>query len=160
MVSTLYMTSSGNSSLPTCQVRTTLDLLMVKNFNSRFLYFPAPGPCPWPPIFIYRPWPPIFIYRPRPPICVYRPWPQVCVYRPYPTVSSPVRDLSLHIPTLSRQLVFVFKTLVQDFYYWSGAWIYIYLIITSKSTGSSNCSSSSNFFGIDNTNISMPILVN
>ena len=44
-------------------------------------------------------------------------------------------------------------------YYRSGAWICIYLIIgSSNSVGS--YSRSSNFFGTNNTNICMPILVN
>ena len=50
--------------------------------------------------------------------------------------------------------------LAYDLYYWSGTWIYIYSFIDSSSTGSSNISSSSNFFEIDNTNTSIPILVN
>ena len=63
------------------------------------------------------------------------------------------------MPTLSPQFVFVFTTLAYNFYYRSGTWIYIYQIIGSSSSGSSN-GSNSNFFGIDDTNISMPILVN
>ena len=39
-------------------------------------------------------------------------------------------------------------------------WICIYLLIYSGSSGYSNISNSSNFLGLENTNISMPILVN
>ena len=76
----------------------------------------------------------------------------------YNFITSPGLDI-LHIPTLSSQFVFVFTVLAYDLHYWSGAWIYIYVIIGSSSSGSCN-SSSSNFFGIDNTNIYMPILGN
>ena len=60
-----------------------------------------------------------------------------------------------HIPILSPQFVFVFTVLAYDLYYRSGTWICIYLIIGSNSSGT--CNSSSNFFGIDSTNICMPI---
>ena len=69
----------------------------------------------------------------------------------------PVRGLTLHIPTLSPQLAFVFTALAYDLHYRSGNWICIYLITGSSSSGSSN--SSSNFFEINNTNICMLILV-
>ena len=39
-------------------------------------------------------------------------------------------------------------------------WFCIYLFIYSSSSGSSNISTGSNFLGLDNTNISMQILVN
>ena len=65
----------------------------------------------------------------------------------------------LHIPTLSTQFVLVFTALAYHLCYRSEIWICIYLIIGSSSSGSCN-SSSSNFFGIDNTNICMLILVN
>ena len=104
----------------------------------------------------------------RPSICICRPWPPVCIYQlwlpiynypPRPKTLLPVRGLSLHIPTLSSQFVFVFTALAYDLYYQSGAWICIYLIIgSSSSSGSSN--SSSNFVGINSTNICMTILVN
>ena len=129
----------------------------------------APIPCPWLPICIYWPrppismywsWPPICISRPWPPICIYKLWPQIFICRSWPTILLPVRALTLHIPTLSFQFVFVFTVLAHDLYYRSGAWIRIYLIIGSSSSSSSGSSdSSSNFFGIDNVNISMPILV-
>ena len=107
--------------------------------------------------------PPAFCLTPspgsRPPICVYRSWLPICIYRPWPTILLLVRALSLHIPTLSPQFVFVFTVLAYDLYYRSGAWICIYIIIGSRSSGSKN-SISSNFFGTSNTNICMPILVN
>ena len=56
--------------------------------------------------------------------------PQICIYWPCPTI---------------------FITML---------WICIYLLIYSGSSGYSNISNSSNFLGLENTNISMPILVN
>ena len=105
-----------------------------------------PGPSPYS-------WPSICIYRPQPPICIYRLWPRISIFRPSTSTLLPVWGPSLHIPTLSPRFVFVFAALEYDLYYRSGAWICSYLII-----GSSN-SSSSSFFGIDNTNIFMPVLV-
>ena len=135
------------------------------------MYFVVPGPLlgpqSWPPICIYWPWSPICVYQPCPPICIYEPcppiciyehWIPICIYQSWPTILLPFRDLSLYIPALSPQFVFVFTSMAYDLYYRSGAWICIYLIVSSSSSGSSN-SSSSNFFGIDKTNICMPILV-
>ena len=94
-------------------------------------------------LYLYlRPWPTIFITDPRSefpftllllvgpwlPICIYWAWPPICIYSGL------------------------------QHYYRSGAWICIYLIVSSSSSGSGN-SSSSNFFGIDKTSICMPILV-
>ena len=56
--------------------------------------------------------------------------PWICIYLPWPTI---------------------FITVL---------WICIYLLIYSSSSGSSIISNSSNFLGLHNTNISMPILVN
>ena len=54
---------------------------------------------------------------------------------------------------LSPEFVLAFTALAYDLYYLSGAWI--------RSSSSGGCNSSgSNFFGIDNTNICMPTLVN
>ena len=114
---------------------------------------------PWHPICIYRLWPPIYIYRPYLPIFIYRAWLPICIYRSWPTILLPVRGLSLHIPTLCPQFVVVFTVLAYDLYYRFGAWICIYLIIGSSSSGSSN-SSSRNFFGTTNINIFIPVLVN
>ena len=141
----------------------------ILNFFSRMgvtnecLYFPAPGPgpdpLPCPPICVYRLWHPVCIYRPRPPIRIYRLWLPMCIYRPWPTILLPVRGLSLHIPILSPQFVFVFTTLDYNLYYQSGVRLCIYFIMGSSSSSSSN-SSRSNFFGINSTNICMSILVN
>ena len=99
---------------------------------------PLLGPQSWPPICIYWPWSPICVYQPCPPICIYGPcppiciyqhWIPVCIYQPWPTISLPARDLSLHIPALSPQFVFVFTAMAYDLYYRSGVWISIYLII-------------------------------
>ena len=67
---------------------------------------------------------------------------------------------NLCLPALAPNLYLPAKA--YNFNYRSGAWIRICLIICSSSSGSSNISISSNFFGIDNTNndISMPVLVN
>ena len=67
--------------------------------------------------------------------------------------------MTFHMPTLSSQFVFIFTALTHNLYYQFVALICIFLIIGSSSSGNSN-SSSSNFFRIDNTNVSMPILVN
>ena len=56
--------------------------------------------------------------------------PPICIYWPWPTICITV------------------------------LWIWIYLLICNSSSDNSNISNSSNFFGLDNTNISMPILVN
>ena len=81
-------------------------------------------------------------------------------YRLWPTILLPGHGLSLHIPTLSLQFIFIYiMALAYDLYYRSGAWICIYFIIGSSSSGSYN-SSSNNFFVIENTNICMLILVN
>ena len=138
--------------------------LLAVALTSNLYLSAGPGPpiCiyrPWHPICIYGTWPPICIKRPWPPICIYRPWLPICICRPWPTILLPFRSLSLHIPTLSPQFIFVFTALAYDLYYRSGAWICIYFIIGSSS-GRSN-SSSSNFFGKNkSTNICVPILVN
>ena len=69
------------------------------------------------------------VYQPWPPICVYRPWSPIRIYRPWPTILLPVRDLSLHIPTLSPQFVFAFTALAYDLYYRSGAWFAFTLLL-------------------------------
>ena len=83
------------------------------------LYLPAldPNLClpALPPICIYRPWPQICIYRSWSPICIYQPWPEIFIYRPWS-----VRNLDLHIPTLSPQFAFTdpglrFLLLCNDF---------------------------------------------
>ena len=111
------------------------------NQINRSLYFPAPGPWSQSQICIYLPWAPIFIYQSWSPICFYRRYLTVCTYWSWPQIfiTGPglqrfvllVRDLSLHLP-----------------------------FIASSSSGSSNINSSSNFFGIEDTNNSMPVSVN
>ena len=123
------------------------------------LYLPALAPNLYLPalalICIYQSLPPICIYWSWPLICIYKPWLPICIYRSWPTILLPVRSLSLHIPTLSPQFVFAFTALAYNLYYQSRS----YLIVGTSSSGSSN-SSSSCFFGINNTNICMSILVN
>ena len=99
------------------------------------MYFPAPGPRPM--VLVPKLYLPALV-----PIWIYRCW---------PTILLPMRGVSLHIPTLSPQFVFAFTALAHKLYYRPGAWIFIYLIIGSSSSGSS-ISRSSNFFGKDNTN--------
>ena len=109
----------------------------------------GPQPWHWSPICIYRPWLPICIYRPWSQLCIYRPWPQIFIYRPWS-----VQSLDLHIPTSSPQFVFTGPGLI----FITALSICIYLLIYSSSSGSGSISNSSNFLGLDNTNISMPIL--
>ena len=67
---------------------------------------------------------------------------------------------NLYLPALANNFIpFQSLTLAHDLYYRYEAWICIYLIIGSSSSGSSN-GSRNNFFGIDNTNVIMPISVN
>ena len=68
-----------------------------------------------------------------------------------------VRSLSLHIPYPPNLYLLA---LAHDLYYHFETCIYIYHFIGSSSSGSRYISSSSNFFGIDNTNSSIPFLVN
>ena len=70
------------------------------------------------------------LVSPRPGLACTNLDPPICIYWPWPTI---------------------FVTVL---------WICIYPLIYSSSTGSSNISNSSNLFGLDNTNISMLILVN
>ena len=63
----------------------------------------------------------------------------------------------LYLQTLAPN--FYLPVLANNFIIGLGAWISIYLIIGSSSSSSGSSDSSSNFFGIDNVNISMPILV-
>ena len=63
------------------------------------------------PICIYQPWSPICIYRHWPPNCIYQPWLPICIHRHWSTILLPFQGLSLHIPTLSLQFIFVFTVL-------------------------------------------------
>ena len=77
-----------------------------------------------------------------------------------PNLYLPALAPNLYLPALANSFVpFRSLTLAHDLYYRYGAWICIYFIIGSSSSGSSS-GSRSNFFGIDNTNVSMPISVN
>ena len=99
--------------------------------TSGHLYFLAPGLLLGP-----QSWPPICIYRPCQSgawACIYQhcpPPPPICIYWSCPTI------------------------------FITALWICIYLLIYSSSSASSNISNRSNFLGLDNVNISMPILVN
>ena len=98
---------------------------------------------------------------PPPPLCLAPdpgPDPKLVFSGPGPQFLLPVRVLSLLIPILSPQFVFTgpglrFILLIRN--------LNFYLLISGNGgSGSSNVSSSSNLFGIDNTNISILILVN
>ena len=105
---------------------------------------------------------PIYIYRSCPRFVFTGPGPKFVFTGPSLLYCYQPGAWVLHIPTLSTQFVCVFTALVYDLYYRPGAWICLYVIIgisTYLIIGSCN-SSSSNFFGIDNTNICMLILVN
>ena len=108
--------------------------LNCANINqiNRSLYFPPPGPWSQSQICIQRPWASICFYQPYLTICVYWPWPQIFITGPgLQRFVLLVRDLSLHLPFYCQQ---------QQWY--------------------SNINSSSNFFGIEDTNNSMPVSVN
>ena len=76
---------------------------------------------------------------------------------PGPNLYLPALASGLCLPALALNLYL--PALVYNFITSPGSEFCIYLIIGSSSNGSCN-SSNSNFFGIDNTNICMPILVN
>ena len=132
---------------------------------------PALCPRPRPLICIYRSCPPP--PPPSTPICIYRYWPQFFVYRLWPHICLLALPPNLYFPTpvynfyyQSGVWVCIYRpclpnfhllALAYVFYYRSGAWIFIYLIIGIISSGSSNTRISSDFSGIDNTNITMPI---
>ena len=143
-----------------------------------YLYFPVLGPFldsqSWP-------WPPSLALN----LCFPTLAPNLYLPTLAPDLYLPELSPNFHLPTLAPKLYF--PTLGYNFitsqwpefthtnifplictciycpclhlYYRSGAWICIYLIIgSSNSVGS--YSRSSNFFGTNNTNICMPILVN
>ena len=152
--------------------------------NKLFLFPGPPGAAPqlWPTIW---PDPPISIYWPWPAICIQCPCPQslpVLAAKLYFWIFDP------NLCLLVLALRFYLSDLIYNFISRSGpgiciyqlcffnlclylrrwsmicinrtcSWISIYLTIGSSSSGSCN-SSSNNFFGIDNTNICMSILVN
>ena len=114
----------------------------------RVFLFPDPRPFAWPPALtpnlyltalapnLYLPaLAPNFylpaLVSPKPGLADTNLVPRICIYWPWPTI---------------------FITML---------WICIYLLVYSSSSGSSIIiSNSSNFLGLHNTNISMPILVN
>ena len=140
-----------------CQINCFSINHFCKTLDNKVIEFPQfPRHWPWPPapatnLYLLA-LPPNFYFLALAPICIHQPWLRICIYGHWPTMLLPVRGLSLHVPTLTPQFVFVFTALVYDLYYRSGTWICIYLIIGSSSSGSSNYSSS-NFFGTNNINI-------
>ena len=78
--------------------------------------------------------PPIYIYQPWYQICIYQSWPQIFNYQPWS-----VRSLGLHIPTLfPPPPICIYWPCPTIFI--TVLWIYIYLLIYSSSSGSSNIS--------------------
>ena len=143
-----------------------------KHFRWLHLTWVQTGVC------ISRPLALCLAFGPGPQFCVYQFWPPICIYRTWPqfVFTGPGSQFVFTGPSLqfcyqSGAWVCICQTcllnlylylppyLAYDLYYRSRAWIYIYLIIGSSSSGSSK-TSSSNFFGTNNTNICMPILVN
>ena len=121
-------------------------------FQSGSLHFTVPGPLlhprPWP-------WPPV----PKLTLLVLVPifvftglGPQFLFTGPSLQFLVLVQGLSLNISTLSPKFIFTVPGLQFMLP------VRIYLIIGIGNSGSSNISSSSNFFGIDNSNISMSII--
>ena len=103
---------------------------------------------------------PQFVYTgPGPQFVFTGPSPQFVFTGPGPIFVFTDSSLQFYYQSISPQFVFEFTALVYDLYYRSEAWICIYLIINISRSGSCN-SSSSNFFGKDNTNICTPIFVN
>ena len=129
------------------------------NFNRRVFVFSGPRPSPWPLICIYRPWPPICVYRSWPPICIYRPWPPICIWHPWLPICIyrlwSIRSLGLYNLVPPICIYWSLPTIIITV-----LWICIYLLFYSSSSGSNNISHSSNFLGLDNTNITMAVLVN
>ena len=85
------------------------------------------------------------------PICIYQPWHQMfftnsCQSRAWACIYQPCH-LNLYL-----------LALVYDLYY--RVLNFHLLFSCCSSSGSGNISNSSNFFGLNSTNISMPILVN
>ena len=118
----------------------------------------APPPCPGPQFVFTGPGPQFAFTGPGLKFVFTDPGPQFLFAGPGLQFYYQFGAWFLNIPTLSPQFVFLFTALAYDLYYRSGAWICIYLILGSRSSGICN-KSSSNFFGIDNTNICMPIFV-
>ena len=146
----------------------------------RYLYFPAPG-------LLFGPWPQPFpqvlarsLYLPAlaPILCLPALAPNLCLTVLAPNLYLPTLPPNLYLPALSPnfylpalvspELGLAYTNLVPPIcIYWpwptifiTVLWICIYLLIYSSSSGSSNISNSNNFLGLDNTHISMPILVN
>ena len=140
------------------KVLSTFDMLLSDDLLIdvrlyRVLVFPGPRSFAWPPILALAspaPYPssdPQFVFT--------APGPKFAFTDLVYNFITSLGAWFFHIPILSPQFVFVFAALAYDLYYRSGTWICIYLIIGSNSSGT--CNSSSNFFGIDSTNICMPI---
>ena len=138
-----------------------------------YLHFPAPALClaPGPgPQFVFTGLGPQFVST--------GPAPNFYLPALAPNLYLPVLVPNLYLPTLARN--FYLPTLVSPepgpaytnlvppiCIYWpwptifiTVQWFCIYLLIYSSSSDSSNISNSSNFLGLDNTHISVPILVN
>ena len=126
----------------------------------------GPSSHSWPPICIYRPWPANFIYQR---------WLQLYLLALAPNLHLPTLALNLYLLALAYNFItspeqkFVYTSIIYQCcisIYGSGlgfvlpVWICIYLIIGSSSSSGSSNDSSSNFVGINNTNICMSVLLN
>ena len=130
-----------------------------------WVFVPAPGP-----FFGSQPWlrPPVL--TPTLASNLYLPVlvPDLYLLDLAPNLRLPILAPKLYLPTLVFNIITglapefcIYRACLLNLCLYLRRWptIDIYLLIGSSSSGSFNSSSSSNFFGIDNTNICMPILV-
>ena len=119
----------------------------TENIMTGWVFVPAPGP-----FLGSRPWV-------RPPVLT--PTLASNLYLPVLVPDLYLLDLVFNIITGLEPEFCIYRACLLNLCLYLRPWptIDIYLLIGSSSSGSFN-SSSSNFFGIDNTNICMPILVN
>ena len=138
----------------------------TENIMTGWVFVPAPGPS-----FGSRPWvrPPVL--TPTLASNLYLPVlvPDLYLLDLAPNLRLPILAPNLYLPTLVFNIITglepefcIYRACLLNLCLYLRRWptIDIYLLIGSSSSGSFNSSSSSNFFGIDNTNICMPILVN
>ena len=131
-----------------------------------WVFVPAPGP-----FFGSQPWlrPPVL--TPTLASNLYLPVlvPDLYLLDLAPNLRLPILAPKLYLPTLVFNIItglapefWIYRACLLNLCLYLRRWptIDIYLLIGSSSSGSFNSSSSSNFFGIDNTNICMPSLVN
>ena len=139
--------------------------------DKRVFVFPAPWSSSWPLVLALAPGPgsPICIYRPTRQFAFTGSGSQFVFTNPGPkfVFTGPCPKFLFTGPGQSGAWACIYQLVPPICIYWlwptifiAVLWICIYLLICSSSCGSSNISNSSNFLGLDNTNISMPISVN